>query len=63
VFVAVLIGAALLFFGGMSAYVFDFRHRNVCANGRQWVARSDDYMGATVFLCPGGQTVTQGMFP
>jgi hypothetical protein len=53
----------LLFAGGAFAYVVDFRHKTVCPGGKQWVSQSVDELGAVTYVCPGGQTVTQGVIP
>ena len=53
----------LLFAGGMTAYIFDFRHQAVCAGGKQWLAQSRDDLGAVTYICPDGLTVTQGIIP
>jgi hypothetical protein len=63
VYVAMAIGAFLLFAGGAFAYVVDFRHQRVCPGGKQWLAQSRDDMGAVTYICPSGTTVTQGMIP
>ena len=55
--------AVVLFAGGMVAYIFDFRHSQVCAGGKQWLYQSRDDMGAVTYICPGGLTVTQGIVP
>ena len=53
----------LLFAGGMVAYVFDFQHQKVCANGKTPLAQQTDELGQVSYLCPGGLTVTQGLVP
>jgi hypothetical protein len=53
----------VLFAGGMVAYIFDFRHQQVCPGGKQWRYQSRDDMGAVTYICPGGLTVTQGITP
>jgi hypothetical protein len=53
----------LLFVGGAVAYVVDFRHKTVCPGGEQWVSQSVDELGAVTYVCPDGQTVTQGVVP
>jgi hypothetical protein len=55
--------AVLLFGGGMVGYIFSFRHQQVCPGGKQWLAQSRDDLGAVTYICPGGQTVTQGVVP
>jgi hypothetical protein len=63
VYIAMAVAAALLFAGGMVGYIVSFRHQQVCLGGKQWLAQSRDDMGAVTYICPGGQTVTQGMIP
>jgi hypothetical protein len=53
----------LLFAGGAFAYVVDFRHKTVCPGGKHWVSQSVDELGAVTYVCPNGQTVTQGVVP
>jgi hypothetical protein len=53
----------LLFAGGLVAYIVSFRHQQVCPGGKQWLAQSRDDLGAVTYICPGGQTVTQGIVP
>jgi hypothetical protein len=53
----------VLFAGGMVAYIFDFRHSQVCPNGKQWLYQSRDDLGAVTYICPGNTTVTQGIVP
>ena len=55
--------SALLFAGGMVAYIFDFRNEAICAGGKQWLAQSRDDLGAVTYICPDGLTVTQGIIP
>jgi hypothetical protein len=54
---------AVLFAGGMVAYIFEFRHQAVCPGGKQWLAQSRDDLGAVTYICPNGLTVTQGIIP
>jgi hypothetical protein len=54
---------ALLFAGGMVAYVLDFRHQKVCVDGKTPLAQQTDELGQVTYLCPGGVTVTQGLVP
>ena len=54
---------ALLFAGGMVAYVLDFRHQEVCPSGKTPLAQQTDELGQVTYLCPGGLTVTQGLVP
>ena len=63
VLAALAVLSALLFLGGALSYLVDFRHRTVCPGGRPWIARSEDDLGEISYLCPDGQTVTQGMLP
>jgi hypothetical protein len=62
-----LIGLAVFctstFFLGMFLYLVDFRHRSVCADGKQWISRSTDPLGQVTYVCPGGKTVTQSLVP
>jgi hypothetical protein len=54
---------ALFFVAGVLAYVLDFRHHTVCPGGKAWVSRTDNGFGTVTYLCPNGQTVTQGLLP
>lgn len=53
----------LLFAGGVTGYVLDFRNQKVCVGGKNPLAQSTDELGQVTYLCPGGLTVTQGLVP
>lgn len=54
---------ALLFVGGAVAFLVSFRHHTICAGGAQWISRTDDGVGAVIYVCPDGKTVTEGILP
>ncbi len=61
--IGVFAAMALLFLGGMVAFVVDFRHHTICPNGAQWISRTDNGIGTVSYVCPNGKTVTEGILP